>query len=123
MATAWMIRRNRLASVSPEKNRHQELILWCSGAVATLIAYRSPPDVISQLLSAGLFSYIVVGLLLAVFKAPEAVSNTPANRSSSVWQAVMIGLVVKYAVVGLVTQMEAVSLIANGSYAQWLKKH
>jgi hypothetical protein len=123
LAAAWLARRNRLAVPEGRKQAAREATLWISGGIAIWISLTIPPDPISQLLSAGVFSYICVGGWLVLSPTTAVSSDAVNQRRAPIWQAIAVGLVTNFAIFGCAARIKWITLSARGAYATWFGAH
>jgi hypothetical protein len=121
-AAAWLARVNRLSQVERSTSGvNQEAVLWLIGVVAGWIAYKTPPDFISQFVSTGLFSFVAVGLWLA-FCPQQSDAAAVSSVQASLWRAAVVGLVAKYAVLGALLHVSSVVSVTEQGWARWSQR-
>ena len=122
-AAAWLVRRNRLCAVVPTSAIRQDVPLWLGGIVALFISLNCPPDLLSQLLSAGLFSFVVLGVWLLATKDSIPVAAPGTGVKGSIWVALATALVVAFAIRGATSSIESISSTATSSFHNWQAQH
>jgi hypothetical protein len=123
-AAAWLARRNRLSTLGGgRKQVALEAILWISGVIVIWISLITPPDPISQLLRAGLFGYLCVGLWLVLSRSTSVSSDAVNQRRAPTWHAIAVGLITNCAMFGCATRIPLITLSAHNAYANWIRAH
>ncbi len=95
LAAAWLHRRNRLASPMPAKGRGHEAALWIIGLATLGLLIITPPDLLSKLFSAGIFSYVAVSIWLLVAKPFEYAPGQARPEAASLWVAVGVVIITR----------------------------